>query len=61
MRNRAWSRGAGVNADLIAAGIAPFRPDAAAFRAGRLMLEEIHRHAAEGRSFAFETTLAGRT
>ena len=36
-----------VNADLIAAGIAPFRPEAAAFRAGRLMLEEIHRHVAE--------------
>ena len=50
-----------VNADLIAAGIAPFRPETVAFRAGRLMLEEIHRHAAEGRSFAFETTLAGRT
>jgi predicted ABC-type ATPase len=50
-----------VNADLIAAGIAPFQPEAAAFRAGRLMLEEIARHAAEGRSFAFETTLSGLT
>jgi len=50
-----------VNADLIAAGIAPFRPETVAFRAGRLMLEEIDRHAAEGRSFAFETTMAGRT
>lgn len=29
--------------------------------AGRLMLEEIRRHAAEGRSFAFETTLSGLT
>jgi len=48
-----------VNADLIAAGIAPFQPEAAAFRAGRLMLEEIARHVAEGRSFAFETTLSG--
>jgi predicted ABC-type ATPase len=48
-----------VNADLIAAGISPFLPDLAAFRAGRLMLEEIRRHAAEGHSFAFETTLAG--
>ena len=28
-----------VNADLIAAGIAPFAPEAAALRAGRLMLE----------------------
>jgi predicted ABC-type ATPase len=50
-----------VNADLIAAGLSPFDPDAAAFRAGRLMLEEIDAHAAAGRSFAFETTLAGHT
>ena len=50
-----------VNADLIAAGLSPFDPDAAAFRAGRLMLAEIDAHAAAGRSFAFETTLAGHT
>src|SRR5687768_13964597 len=50
-----------INADLIAAGLSPFHPDAAAFRAGRLMLEEIDRHAAAGRNFAFETTLAGHT
>lgn len=50
-----------VNADLIAAGISPFQPEFVAFRAGRLMLEEISRHAAEGRSFAFETTLSGLT
>ena len=49
-----------VNADLIAAGIAPFRPESAALRAGRLMIEEIERHAAKRRSFAFETTLSGR-
>ena len=48
-----------VNADLIAAGLSPLAPEAAAFRAGRLMLEEIDRHASQGRSFAFETTLAG--
>ena len=48
-----------VNADLIAEGVSPLRPEAAAFRAGRLMLEEIDRHASQGRSFAFETTLAG--
>ena len=30
-----------VNSDLIAAGIAPFAPEAAALRAGRLMLEEL--------------------
>ena len=48
-----------VNADLIAAGVSPLEPEAAGFRAGRLMLEEIDRHARQGRSFAFETTLAG--
>ncbi|HEV7922528.1 MAG TPA: AAA family ATPase [Thermoanaerobaculia bacterium] len=50
-----------INADLIAAGLSPFDPDAAAIRAGRMMLSEIDRHAAAGRSFAFETTLSGHT
>lgn len=50
-----------VNADLIAAGLSPFDPDAAGIRAGRIMLAEIDRHAAAGRSFAFETTLSGHT
>jgi predicted ABC-type ATPase len=50
-----------INADLIAAGLAPFRPESAALRAGRLMLEEIDRNAATGNSFAFETTLSGHT
>jgi predicted ABC-type ATPase len=49
-----------VNADLIAAGLAPFAPDSAALQAGRLMLRELERHFAAGESFAFETTLAGR-
>src|SRR5215210_4073349 len=48
-----------VNADLIAAGLSPFHPELAAIRAGRLMLQEIDAHAVAGRSFAFETTLAG--
>ena len=34
-----------VNVDLIAAGLAPFDPDRAAVKAGRLMLQEIHRYA----------------
>ena len=50
-----------VNADLIAAGLSPFRPDSAAFQAGRLMLAEIARYATAGVSFGFETTLAGRS
>jgi len=49
-----------INADLIAAGLSPFKPEAAALRAGRLMLEEIASRVAQGRGFAFETTLSGR-
>lgn len=49
-----------VNADLIAAGLAPFAPEAVAAQAGRLMLRELSRHFAARQSFAFETTLAGR-
>lgn len=48
-----------INADLIAAGLAPFAPETAAIRAARLMLEEIEHCARRGKSFAFETTLAG--
>ena len=49
-----------VNADLIAAGLAPFAPETAAVQAGRLMLQELSRHFAARENFAFETTLAGR-
>lgn len=48
-----------INADLIAAGLAPFTPEAAAIKAARLMLEEIDQCARRGESFAFETTLSG--
>lgn len=48
-----------INADLIAAGLAPFAPETAAIKAGRLMLEEIEHCARRGDSFAFETTLSG--
>ncbi len=50
-----------VNADLIAAGLSPFAPELVAFKAGRLMLEEIAAHAKRGDNFAFETTLSGLT
>lgn len=50
-----------INADLIAAGLSPFKPESAALRAGRLMLEEMHEKIQHGKSFAFETTLSGRT
>ena len=49
-----------VNADRIAAELAPEDPAAVAVRAGRLMLEQLDAHARAGRSFALETTLAGR-
>lgn len=50
-----------VNADLIAKGISPFDPDAAAVRAGRVMLELLDDLVEQGESFAFETTLSGLT
>ena len=49
-----------INADLIAAGLSPFKPESVAFRAGRLMLEEIHEKVSNNKSFAFETTMSGR-
>ena len=49
-----------VNADLIAAGLSPFTPEQAAFRAGRLMLKEIREYVGRRENFAFETTLSGR-
>ena len=48
-----------VNADLIAGGLSPFRPELAALAAGRLFLTELDRLAASRTNFAFETTLSG--
>lgn len=48
-----------INADLIATGLSPFAPEAAAIKAGRLMLSEIENCVLRGDSFAFETTLSG--
>jgi predicted ABC-type ATPase len=50
-----------VNADVIAQGLAGFNPEAVAFEASRIMLERLRALAAERASFAFETTLAGRS
>src|SRR5579864_7928373 len=50
-----------INADLIAAGLSPLDPSAAAVQAGRLMLSEIRRRVKKRSSFAFESTLGGRT
>jgi predicted ABC-type ATPase len=49
-----------LNADLMAAGLSPIQPAAAAARARRLVLEEIHGRLRAGRSFAIGTTLSGR-
>jgi predicted ABC-type ATPase len=43
-----------VNADLIAAGLSPFRPQLVALSAGRLLLRELDRLAASRADFAFE-------
>ncbi len=50
-----------INADLIAEGVSPFDPEAAAFRAGRLLLGEIEGYVRRGVDFGFETTLSGKT
>ncbi|MDB6059921.1 MAG: hypothetical protein JWM78_24 [Verrucomicrobiaceae bacterium] len=47
-----------VNADLIAAGLAPFAPASAAAPAYQVMQQELQRLFVAGESFAFETTLA---
>lgn len=49
-----------VNADLIAEGLSPFRPESAAIRAARLMIEEMDEHVRRGESFALETTLSAK-
>lgn len=50
-----------VNADLIAAGLSPFAPERAAIQTGRLTLEAIAQHVVQRESFAFETTLSGKS
>lgn len=49
-----------VNADLIAAGMAPLAPERERVSAGRLFMKEIERYVHARTSFGFETTLAGR-
>lgn len=50
-----------VNADLIAGGLSPLRPELAARQAGRLVLMELTRLVKAREDFAFESTLSGRT
>jgi predicted ABC-type ATPase len=57
-RNATWE--AFVNADLIAAGLSPFKPESQAVAAGKLMLARMDDLTVGRQTFAFETTLAGR-
>jgi predicted ABC-type ATPase len=47
-----------VNADLIAAGLSPLKPELAAIAAARMVLREIDRLAKARANFAFESTLS---
>ena len=49
-----------VNADLIAAGLSPFKPEVAAIQSGKLMLKIMDEHSRKQESFVFETTLSGK-
>jgi predicted ABC-type ATPase len=50
-----------VNADLLAAGLSPLRPESAVLAAGRWFLMELDRLAKARFDFAFESTLSGLT
>jgi len=50
-----------VNADLIAAGLAPLAPEGRKMSAGKVFLKEIFLNIHAKRDFGFETTLAGLT
>jgi predicted ABC-type ATPase len=50
-----------LNADEIARGLSPLRPEAVAFKAGRLLLNELRELIDRHETFALESTLSGRT
>ncbi len=50
-----------LNADLIAQGLSPLDTGAAALKAGRILLAEFRLFVAKKQTFAFESTLSGRT
>ncbi|MEO0869926.1 MAG: zeta toxin family protein [Cyanobacteria bacterium J06642_11] len=50
-----------VNADLIAGGLSPLAPEAVLSAASRLFLAEVQSHMNARHTFAFETTLSGRS
>lgn len=49
-----------VNADEIARGISPFKPESVSIQAGKIMIERIDNLMSNGTDFAIETTLATR-
>lgn len=49
-----------VNADEIAKGINPLKPETANITAGKVMLQRIDQLIAQGKNFSFETTCSGR-
>lgn len=50
-----------INADLIAAGLAPLAPETELIAASRIFLQEIKNRIKARQDFAFETTLSGRS
>jgi predicted ABC-type ATPase len=50
-----------LNADEIARGLSPLKPEAVAFKAGRLLLTELRELIDRHETFALESTLSGRT
>ena len=50
-----------VNADEIAKGLSPFKPESVAMQAGRIMLARMDELLQKGETFAFETTLATKS
>ena len=49
-----------INADLIAAGLSPLKPQLAAIAAARILLQQMDKLVESGADFAFESTLSGR-
>jgi predicted ABC-type ATPase len=50
-----------LNADEIARGLSPLRPEAVAFKAGKLLLSELRELVDRQETFALESTLSGKT
>jgi predicted ABC-type ATPase len=50
-----------VNSDLIAKGLSPFNPENENIFAAKLMIEQIEKYAAQKITFAYESTISGKT